>query len=254
MADLHRVQQHVLSIAGAVMEPSQHFYKLRMEIPDAAFKHHALTLCLDGRFHLPAGLFHHLFDVGGMNPAVGNQLFQRQPGNLPPYRFKAADGDRLRRVVNNQIHARQRFNGADIAALAADDSSLHLVIGQGNHTDGHFSHGISGAPLDGLGHHFPGAGLALLLHPGLHLFDLEGSLVSHLRLHLINQILFRFLSGKAGDSLQHLRLAALDHLDLFIFFVHGCMLLRQGLLFLFNGLRLAVQVFLLLLQTVFLSL
>ena len=44
--------------------------------------------------------------------------------------------------------------------------------------------GVRRAALDGLGHHFAGAGLALLLHPGLHLFDLEGSLVGHFALHL----------------------------------------------------------------------
>ena len=78
--------------------------------------------------------------------------------------------------------------------------------------------------------------------------------MSHLGLHLGDQVLLGLLGGEAGDALQHFRLAALDDLDLLVFLVDGRVLLGQGLFLLFNGLGLAVEVFFLLLQAVFLPL
>ena len=254
VADLDGVLQHILTVAGPVMETAQHLHQLRVQVPHAALKGGALTLRFDGGIHLTAGLFHHLLNVSRMDTPVGDELFQCQACNLPPHRLETGDRDGLRRVVNNQIHTSQGLNGADIAAFPADDTALHLVIGQGNHTDGHLSHLVGGAPLDGLRHHFPGAGLALFFHPGLDLFDLEGGLVGHFRFHLGNQVILGLLSGKAGDLLQHLRLAALDGLDLLVFLIRGRVLLGKRFLFLLNGLGLAVQVFFLLLQAVFLPL
>ena len=67
-------------------------------------------------------------------------------------------------------------------------------------TDGHFRHLVRGAALNSLGYHFPGPGLALLLHPGLHLFDLEGGLVGDFRFHLVDEVLLRLLGGEAGGK------------------------------------------------------
>ena len=75
-----------------------------------------------------------------------------------------------------------------------------------------------------------------------------------LSLHLVDEVLFGLLGGEAGDALQHFGLAALDKLDLLGFLVNGGVLLGQGLFFLFHGLDLTVEVFLLLLQAVFLPL
>ena len=73
-------------------------------------------------------------------------------------------------------------------------------------------------------------------------------------LHLVDEVLLRLLGGEAGDALQHFGLAALDKLDFLGLLVNGGVLLSQGLLFLFHGLDFPVEVFLLLLQAVFLPL
>ena len=192
--------------------------------------------------------------MGGVDAAVGDELLQRQTGDLPADGLEAGDGDGLRRVVDDEVNAGQRLDGADIAALAADDAALHLVIGQGNHADGHFGHGICGAALDGLSHHLAGAGFALFFHAGLDLFDFEGGLVGHLGLHLVDEVLLCLLGSEAGNTLQHFSLAALDDLDLFVFLVDGRVLLGQRFFLLLHGFQLAVQVLFLLLQAVFLPL
>ena len=225
-----------------------------MKAADAALEGDPFALGFDGGVHLPAGLFHHLLNVGGVDAPVGNQFLQGQTGDLPADGLEAGDGDGFRRVVNDEVYTRQGLNGTDIPAFPADDPALHFVIGQGNHTDGHIGHLVGGAALDGLGHDLPGPGVALLFHPGLHLFDFEGGLVSDFRFYLVDEVLLRLLGGEAGDALQHFGLAALDKFDLFGLLVDGGVLLSQGLLFLFHGLNLPVEVFLLLLQAVLLPL
>ena len=189
-----------------------------------------------------------------MDAAVGNELFQSQPGDLPPDGLEAGDGDGLRRVIDDQVRPGQGLQGADVAALAADDTALHLVIGQGNHTDGNLGHMVCGAALDGGGHDLPGALVGLVLGPGLDLLDLQGCFVGDLRLHLLNQVLLGLLGGESGDALQHFGLAALDELDLILFFLEGVVLLAQRLLLFLDGIGLAIDVLFLLLQTALLLL
>ena len=240
VADLDGVLEDVLAIAGAVMEPSQHLLHLGVEAPDAGLQSGALALALDNGVHLTAGLLHHLLNVGGVDAAVGNELLQGYPGHLTADGLKAGDGNGLRGIVDNKIHTGESLDGADVAALAADNAALHLVIGQGYHTDGDLSHMISGTALDSGGHDLLSPLVGLVLGPGLDLLDLQGSLVGNLGLHLSDQVIFRLLGGKAGNAFQHLRLAALDELDFLLLLVRFRVLLVQGFLFPLNILRLAV--------------
>ena len=75
-----------------------------------------------------------------------------------------------------------------------------------------------------------------------------------LRLHLCDQILLGLVSGKAGDALQHLGLAALDEPDLLLLTVGGSVLGGQRLFLLLDLLCLMIEVFFLLLQTALLLL
>ena len=113
---------------------------------------------------------------------------------------------------------------------------------------------VGGAALDSGGHDLTGAGVGFFLGAGFDLLDLQGSLVGNLRLHLRDQVLLGFLSGKAGDALQHFRLAALDELDLLLLAVSGGMLGSQRFFLFLDLLGLVIEVFFLLLQTALLLL
>ena len=254
MADLNGVLEDVLPVTGTVMEAAQHFDQFRVKLADTALEYCPLSLGLDGCLYLPPGFLHHLLNVGGVDAPVRNQPFQGNPGNLPAHRLKAGDGNGLRRVVNNQIHAGEGFNGADVASFPPNDASFHLIVGQGNHADRHFRHLVRRAPLDGLGDDLSGPGFALLFHPGLNLFNLHGGFMCHLGLHLGNQILLGLFHGKAGDFFQHIRLLFFQGFNFLPRLVNRRVLLCQGFLPFLDGLQLPVNVVLLLLQTVFLSL
>jgi hypothetical protein len=53
-----------------------------------------------------------------------------RPGDLTPDRVEGADDDGLGGVIDDQVNARRLLEGADVAALAADDPALHFVVRQ----------------------------------------------------------------------------------------------------------------------------
>ena len=225
-----------------------------MQTAHARFQHGALALGADNGVHLAARLLHHLLDMGGVDAAVGNELLQSQTRHLAADGLEAGDGDGLRRVVDDDIGAGQRLQRADVAALAADDAALHLIVGQGHHADGDLRHMVGGAPLDSGGHDLAGALVGLVLGARLDLLDLQRRLVGDLGLHLRDQVILGLLRGEAGDALEHLGLAALDELDLLLLLVHGGVLLGKGFFLLFDHLGLVIEILFLLLQTALLLL
>ena len=64
-----------------------------------------------------------------MDAAVGDERVQGQAGDFPADHVEAADDDHARRVVDDQVDAGGLFEGADVAALAADDPPFHFVVG-----------------------------------------------------------------------------------------------------------------------------
>ena len=65
-----------------------------------------------------------------MDAPVADELFKRQPCDLPAHGIERRKRDRLRRIVDDEIDARQRFERADVPALAADDAAFHFVVWQ----------------------------------------------------------------------------------------------------------------------------
>ena len=76
---------------------------------------------------LGAGLGDDLLDAAGVDPAIGDELGEGDPGDLAADRVEARQDDRLGRVVDDQVDAGGLLEGPDVAALAADDPALHLV-------------------------------------------------------------------------------------------------------------------------------
>src|SRR3972149_4079380 len=78
---------------------------------------------LDGSVHLLAGLLHHLLDAGGVYAAVGEELGEGDAGDLSAYRVEAGEGGGVGGVVDDDVHAGDVLQGADVAALPADDTA-----------------------------------------------------------------------------------------------------------------------------------
>ena len=77
-----------------------------------------------------SGLVVRLLDSRRVDPAVGQQLLQRQPRQLTPDAVEPRQDDRARGVVDDEVDAGQVLERADVATLAADDPALEVVGGE----------------------------------------------------------------------------------------------------------------------------
>ena len=249
LGDLDGVVVDVLTVAGAVLHAADELDQLRVQAHDVGLQHGAFALGLDGGVHLALGHFHHFLDAGGVDAAVQDELFQGQAGDLPADGVEAGDGDGLRGVVDDEVHAGEGLQGADVAAFAADDPALHLVVGQGNDGDGGLRHVVSGTALDGQADDLLGLGVGLFLVVGLGFLDLHGGLVGHFGLQLGDQFCFGFLCGVARDLLQGGSLFLLEPVHLLVGFVQLGQTAVVGFFFLFQVGHLPLQRLFLLLKT-----
>ncbi len=203
---LHAVGQRILPKAGAVLEPADQLDQVGVQAMDAQFHHGPLAFPLHLQLQLAAALFHRLFDAGGMDAAVADQPLQGHPGHLTAGLVEGGQGDGLGGIVDDEVHAGGGLQGADVAALAADDPALHLVAGQGHHGDGGLAGMIGGAPADGLGDHVAGNILAVVLQVGLIGGHPQGLFVGQLLVHLVQQDFAGVGLAQAGQHFQPLHL------------------------------------------------
>jgi hypothetical protein len=129
-AGLDGVDEHVLAVAGAELEPPQELDDLRWQGRNAGVVDGLLAGLAHDEVDFGAGLGHDFLDAAGVDAAVGHELGEGQAGDFAADRVEGADDDRFRGVVDDQVHARGLFEGADVASLATDDAALHLVVGQ----------------------------------------------------------------------------------------------------------------------------
>ncbi len=128
--------ENVLPIAGTVSHTAQQLDHSGWMPCRPVFHHRTLSVLLDLRVHFLARLFHHLFDSCRMNSSVLYQALQRDSRNLAAHRVHGWKGDGLGGIVDDKVDARQCFQGSDVAALASDDASLHLIVGQRHYRNG----------------------------------------------------------------------------------------------------------------------
>ena len=62
-----------------------------------------------------------------MDAPVLEQLLERQAGDLAPHAVEAREDYRPGRVIDDEVDAGEILQGADVAALPADDPPLHVV-------------------------------------------------------------------------------------------------------------------------------
>ncbi len=202
IADLFRMVQHLLPVARAETQDAEMADDLRVQSLQAELQDRALPLLLDPLQDLLAGLGDDLFDAGRVNPAVHDELVERDPCHLAAHRVEPADDHGLRGVVDDQVDSGGLLEGADVAPFLADDAALQLVGRQRQHRDRDLRGLVGGDALDGLGDDLASATLALVPGRQLRLSDLACDLVAQVLLDLRHQDALGFLPGHVGDALQ----------------------------------------------------
>ena len=178
------------------------FDQLRVEAVDPHLEAGALAFLLEVLVHVLLDLLHHLLDARRVDAAVGDEPLERQPRHLAAERVVARDEDRLRRVVDDQVHAGGRLERPDVAPLSPDDPALHVVGREIHDRDGGLDGVVRRQALDRRGEHF--AGLALGVLPGflLQAHRDQDRVPARLLLHLGEQPLLGLLGGESGHALQ----------------------------------------------------
>ncbi|MBA7693414.1 hypothetical protein ES703_101996 [subsurface metagenome] len=93
--------EDILTITGAVFQTTQEFNHLGANPGNSKFEDKLFPGLPESILHLFLNFLNYFLNSTGMNPSVLNQLFQSNPGNLPSYRVKSGQGNRLRGIVNN---------------------------------------------------------------------------------------------------------------------------------------------------------
>ena len=146
---LDGVAEHVLRVACAELEPSQVVQQLLVQAGHVRLLGGFLAQSANVLLHLLLGFLDDLLDPGGVNPAVLDQLLQRDLGDLAANAVEAGHDDHSGRVVDDHIHAGRLLECPDVPPFAADDPALHLVAGNVDRADGDLGGVRGGIALDG---------------------------------------------------------------------------------------------------------
>ncbi len=182
----------------------------------AHLEYSTLPRLADLRIDILLGLCHHFLNAGRMDASIGNQALQRDAGNLPADGVKAGEYNRLRRIIDNKINAGRRFKRFNIAPLAANNTPLHLVIGQGDHRYGAVGHMVGCATLYGQANDVAGAFVGFLPGLGLNIANQQGGVVLRAALHGLHEDSARLFVGQTRYTLQLLELFGVGLLNLLL--------------------------------------
>ena len=189
--------EHVLAVAGAVLEAAHQPEDLRMQIVQAELEGHRRAFLAHRLVGLVLHLLDDFFDARRVDAAVGDQPLDRLLGDLAAIRIEARQDDRARRVVDDQIDAGGELERADVASLAADDAPLEIVARQIDDRDGRFDRVLGGAALDGLGDVLLGAVDGRFARLGVEPLQQVGRVVARVAFDLLEQQLLGFVGGQA---------------------------------------------------------
>ena len=93
---------------------------------------------------------HHLFDTGGMDTTVDDELLQGKACDFAANRVEARDEDGIWAIVDDDFDTSHRFERADVTTFTTDDAPLNLVIFNVEHADRVFDSRFRSGALDGL--------------------------------------------------------------------------------------------------------
>ena len=197
-----RVVQHVLTVAGAVLQASHELKNVRVQVVQAEVERHIARFFSHGGIRFFPDLQDHFFDTRRMDAAIGDQPLNRHLGDLATIRIEARQDNRARRVVHDQVDARRQFERADVAALAPDDTALQIVAWQIDDRDGRFDGVIGRAPLDGLGDVVFRAVGRRFTRLGVEALQQVGRIVPGIGFHVLDEQFLGLLAGEAGDAFE----------------------------------------------------
>ena len=137
-----------------------------------------------------------------MDAAVHHQLVEGQAGHFAADRVEGGKQDGVRGIVHDDFNTGSGFQGADVAALAADDAAFDFIALDGEGGNGVFDGGFGSGTLDGVDNdafRFLGGVQTGLVH---HIVDVSLRLGAGLGLHVLYEHVLRLGGCHAGNGFQ----------------------------------------------------
>src|SRR6266545_5162630 len=175
-----RMLQDILPIACTVFEPPQQLDQIGVQALHIRFIGDALTLLTHDLLDLLLGFRNHLLDSRWMDAAVLEQLIQCPASNLAPHRVMTGKGHGLWRIVDNDIDAGDLLEGADVAALAADDTTLEFFAWERHSRNRDLGDIIGSAALDSQRDHLTRGLVGLIARRALDLANAPRRIIARL--------------------------------------------------------------------------
>ena len=216
MDDLQRVLEDVLPVARPVPESAEDLDELLVELAAVRLEHGLLARLSDVLLELRLRLVVHLLDARRMDPAVLDELVEREAGDLASQRVERRQDDRVRRVVDDEVDARQVLERADVAAFPADDAPLEVVGRELDDGHGRLCRVTRRDTLEGVRDERACPPSRVRPRLLLHLPHVAGELVAYEVLRPLEQLLFRLVGGQPGDTLERRELFLLALLQLLL--------------------------------------
>ena len=202
LSHFNGVTQYVLTVTRTIPQTSEGFDDFRMKAVNTRFIRSLFPGFTNLLTHFFTSFFNHFFDSCRMNTPVDNQFFQSQSGHFPTNGVETGQNNSFRRIVDNQINARQCFDGSDITAFTTDNAPLHFIIRQGY--DGHrrFRHVIGCTSLNSQGNNFQRLLFRFFFGFIFKRFNKLSRFMLDFRLYVGQKQLFRIVVRKFGNSFQ----------------------------------------------------
>ncbi len=204
VGNLEGVVEHVLAEGGAVAQAAEGVHELGMQVVDTGIEGGLLAGLLHALVHEAHRLVVHLLDAGRVDAPVGDKVLHGDAADLAAYRVETRDSNALGGVVDDEVRAGELLEGADVAALAADDAALQIVGGNMDGRDRALGRVIGGHALDGQAQNLTGLLVGLGLGARLGIADDDGRLAGHLVVDGLEQLLLGLLGAHARGALEGL--------------------------------------------------
>src|ERR1700730_18766464 len=137
-----------------------------------------------------------------MDRAVGEEALEGGPGTLAAHGVEGAEHHCLGCVVDDDVDARGSLEGANVAALAADDPALELVRRQLHHSDRRVARLLRSLALHRGDQDLPALFSSFFADPGLSRANALGDLAGQLTLHSAQQLRACLVLRQGGHTLQ----------------------------------------------------
>src|ERR1044071_2203181 len=202
LRDFERMHEHVLSVRRAIAQTPEKLENLGIDVGEAEGECGGFAFLEQLLVKFLTNLLDQLFDARRMDAAVLHQAFEGDARDLAANRIEARENDGFGSVVDDEIDAGRELERADVASLASDDASLHVLARQVDDGDRVLGDVVRRHALDGHAKNLLRLLIAQLGRFALDALDDVRRIDLRFVLDAADQLALRFFGGEAGNLLE----------------------------------------------------